>query len=493
MSDKRLIRSASLVVVQVVVSGGVLFLLYSFLLKTVGAEQVGVWATVLAAASASRITEMGFTGSAVKYTAKYVARGDREQAAKVIETTVITIGIVLACVLAAGYPALEWFCKKLIPGEQLFILIEVLPFALISVWITSIAAVFLSGLDGCHRIDLRVIISVISATFLLLLTWIMVPAYGLTGLALAQLGQGCVMLFGSWFLLRRELAPLPIFPKKWDASLFREMYKYGVHFQVTSVVGMLFDPMTKVLMAKFGGLSATAFYDMASKMVQQFRFVIVASNQAMVPFVAELHENAPETIRKTYADAYRIIFLLSLPMYSGIIAIAPLVSELWIGHYEHSFVAYTVLLSAAYWLNTLIGPAYFVNLGTGRLRFNTLAHVVIGALNAVLGYGLGQALGADGVVLGYLIALLVGSSIVIVSFHLEQRISFLLLVPNGNSGYMMACGAGLTASWATFHLAEGTLGPLQQAALTAAVCLIPISIASWLHPIRTEIQRKFFS
>ena len=69
-------RNAVMAVVQAVTTGGVLFLFYRYLLKAIGPEQVGVWAVVLATASTSRISEMGFTGSAVKFTAKYVARGE---------------------------------------------------------------------------------------------------------------------------------------------------------------------------------------------------------------------------------------------------------------------------------------------------------------------------------------------------------------------------------------------------------------------------------
>src|SRR5450759_2016252 len=114
MSGNRLSRNALMAVVQVVVSGSVLLLLYRYLLRTIGSEQMGIWSIVLATASASKISEMGFSASAVKYTAKYIARSEKNKASEVIQTTAITIGVVLACVLAAGYPLIAWLMGKII-------------------------------------------------------------------------------------------------------------------------------------------------------------------------------------------------------------------------------------------------------------------------------------------------------------------------------------------------------------------------------------------
>src|ERR1017187_7466931 len=135
MTGNRLTRNAIMAVAQVLVSGGVLFLLYRYLLRTIGPEQMGIWAIVLATASASRISEMGFTGSAVKYTAKYIARGEKDKASEVIQTTAITIGVVLACVLAGGYPLIAWLMGKLIPAAHISDALAILPYALVSVWV----------------------------------------------------------------------------------------------------------------------------------------------------------------------------------------------------------------------------------------------------------------------------------------------------------------------------------------------------------------------
>ncbi|MBZ5653313.1 MAG: oligosaccharide flippase family protein, partial [Acidobacteriia bacterium] len=262
---------------------------------------------------------------------------------------------------------------------------------------------------------------------------------------------------------------------------------YGVNFQVVSIVTMLFEPTTKALMAKFGGLTSTAYYEMASRMVSQVRALLVSANQAMVPQVAELHENEPEQISKVYSDSYRIVFFLALLLFVGVALVVPLMSELWIGHYEKTFVTYSILLIAGLWLNTLSGPAYFVNLGTGLLRWNTLAHVTIGILNVILGYSLGVVLGGEGVALGYVLALVIGSSLVILGYQRDHQIPLAELLPSESRRLFFSCCTGLLSTWAVFRFLEVPQNVLGKTGLSLVICTIVIGPAFWMHSLRARI------
>lgn len=477
-------------VAQVVVSGAVLFLLYRYLLRTIGAEQVGVWAVVLATASISKIGEIGLAGSAVKYTAKYLACGDKIKASEVIQTTAIAIGVVLTCVLAAGYPLVVWLLERIVPSPHIPDALAIIPYAMVSTWIGTVAGVYLAGLDGCQRIDLRVLVSMAASALLLGLTWLFVPRHGLVGLAWAQIGQGVLMLCGGWLLLRRELPSLPLIRLKWNSQLFREMFRYGFNFQAITILGMLVDPITKALMTKFGGLGAMAYFDMANRMVAQFRALLVSANQVMVPRVAALHENAPDEIRKVYSDSYRATFFLSLPLYAGVAAVAPLIGELWIGHYENGFVVYAALMAVTYWFNTLVGPAYFVNLGTGALRWNTWSFAMTAVLNVVLGYLFGAIMGGTGVAWGYVIATMAGSSLIVLGYLRDHHMPLATLLPSESKRLLLACCIGLALGWLVFDALGAFAGPLVQAALSAVTCLVVIVPIFWIHPLRESIRSR---
>ena len=78
-NSRRLISNAAVSVVQTVISGVVLFLLYRYLLDHLGTEQLGLWSVILASTSVARLSDLGLTGSVVKFVARYRALKNDEQ------------------------------------------------------------------------------------------------------------------------------------------------------------------------------------------------------------------------------------------------------------------------------------------------------------------------------------------------------------------------------------------------------------------------------
>src|SRR5262249_38321161 len=120
---------------QVVLTGGVMLLVYRFLLATIGAINVGIWATVLATSSAARISELGFSGSATKFVA---GAGESAQAATIVQTTILTVAVFLATLSAIAYLPFAHILAKNIPTENVAKALALLPYALVSVFINGI-------------------------------------------------------------------------------------------------------------------------------------------------------------------------------------------------------------------------------------------------------------------------------------------------------------------------------------------------------------------
>lgn len=429
-----LIRNATSSVAQTVISGVVLFLLYRHLLNHLGAEQLGLWSVVLASTSVARLSDLGLSGSVVKFVARYRALADNIQAGAVIQTAAISIGIGIAVLGVVAYPLLGIALKVAVPAAAMPEALSILPWAVLSLWIASVAGVFQSGLDGCHRIDLRnLLIVVTNIIYLGAASWL-VPRHGLLGLAIAQACQALILLLLSWMLIRREILSLPLIPRTWSPKAFREMFRYAASFQVTAIAVFFFEPMTKLLMSKFGGLSSAAYYEMASQVVTKLRALIISATQALVPAVANLHVNAPADISELYQRTYRAVFFLAVPMFSGIAITLPSLSILWIGRLEDEFVLFGLLLCLGWCLNTLTGPAYFFNLGTGELKWNSTSHVVMAALNVILGVAMGVAFGSHGILLSAMTALVVASCILLFGFNKDHQLTLRSCFPREHFG-----------------------------------------------------------
>jgi O-antigen/teichoic acid export membrane protein len=488
---RKLTRNATVSVVQTIISGVVLFLLYRYLISQLGAEKLGLWSVVLASTSVARLSDMGLTGSVVKFVARYRALNDDEQAAHAVQTAALSIAGVMAVLLIAVYPFLDTLLALAIPHKSMSQAISILPWAVFSLWLGSVGGVFQSGLDGCQRMDIRNIIMIFgNGSFLGAAFWL-VPHFGLVGLAVGQAGQGLLLMLASWLVLRRQLRSLPWLPIHWSKAKFKEMFGYAVNFQINSVAILLFEPAIKLLMSRYGGLSNAAYYEMANQFVIKLRALLIAANQALVPAVAELHETAPEKVRELYLKTYRMLFFVAVPFYAAILISLPVVSRLWIGHIESQFLLFGTILAIGWGLNTLTGPAYFINLGTGALKWNSIAHVSMALLNVLLGLILGPKYGGLGVAISAMIALVSASWFVLLALHKQYKISFRTIVPSEH--YLLLavvlCCIGIS-------LGIDIINPLNKIAVTSGMInlimyLIIISLVMWLHPYKKLLFDRF--
>jgi len=493
INSRRLFSNAAVSVVQTVISGVVLFVLYRYLIDHLGPEQLGLWSVILASTSVARLSDLGLTGSVVKFVARYHALKDDAQAADVVQTAAISIGLVMAMLVLLLYPLLDSVLLLSIPAQSMPQALSILPWAVFSLWLGSVGGVFQSGLDGCQRMDLRNILMVAgNLLFLGAAIWL-VPQYGLTGLALGQAAQGVLLMLTSWLVLRQQLNTLPWIPRRWSKSKFKEMFAYAVNFQISSIAILLFDPATKLLMSRFGGLSSAAYYEMASQLVLKLRSLIVAACQAMVPAVSGLHETSPENVREFYLKSYRLLFFAVLPFFAGIVVALPLVSILWIGHIEAQFLLFATILSVGWGLNTLTGPAYFLNLGTGDLRWNAIAHVVMAIVNVSLGLLLGSMIGGLGVAIGAIVALILGSWFVIHAVHRQYKISYLNMIPAEH--YLITfvvLASALIIVLINMYIQNNSVITASSSLMLTSVYVALVGAVLWFHQYRILIYMKLW-
>jgi O-antigen/teichoic acid export membrane protein len=150
--------------------------------------------------------------------------------------------------------------------------------------------------------------------------------------------------------------------------------------------------------------------------------LIVSANQVLVPVAASLNERDPDRLKRVYSCNLELLLLVVAPLFALLAAWAPLLSEVWVGRLQPQFVFFVHILALAWALNTLSNPAYFLQLGTGRIFWNTAGHVWMGIANLALGLLLGSHFGAGGIIFGMTAALVTGSALVVISFHRDHGV-----------------------------------------------------------------------
>ena len=421
-SKKRISINIISTILQVLVVGVVYLFLYKFLLESLGIEKLGVWSIILATSSIANLANFGITSGLVKFIADYNAKKNLKDIPKLIFTALVSIIILFLLIVIIIY-----FFSKVILGfvveqKYLSLALEILPYSLLCLFINSVGGIFTSTLEGFQKNYVKNFLFLFSSVFLLLSSYYLVPIYQLKGVAIAQVFQSVIILVGS-LLFVINTSQLAIFNKwNWDYKIFRELINYGAKFQVISVFQMLYEPITKGLISKFGGLAVLGYYEMAARLVNQVRALIVNANQVMVPVVAHTNSTQKENLKELYNKMMSITFFVNVLLISVLLIFTPIISILWIGHWEPIFVFSMLLLSTSIFVNILIGPAYFSCVGEGNLNLILKSQIMIGILNLILGYVLGYYFSGKGVIVSWAISVAISSFYLFYNYQKEKDI-----------------------------------------------------------------------
>lgn len=421
-SKKRISINIISTILQVLVVGVVYLFLYKFLLESLGIEKLGVWSIILATSSIANLANFGITSGLVKFIADYNAKKNLKDIPKLIFTALVSIIILFLLIVIIIY-----FFSKVILGfvveqKYLSLALEILPYSLLCLFINSVGGIFTSTLEGFQKNYVKNFLFLFSSVFLLLSSYYLVPIYQLKGVAIAQVLQSVIILVGS-LLFVINTSQLAIFNKwNWDYKIFIELINYGAKFQVISVFQMLYEPITKGLISKFGGLAVLGYYEMAARLVNQVRALIVNANQVMVPVVAHTNSTQKENLKELYNKMMSITFFVNVLLISVLLIFTPIISILWIGHWEPIFVFSMLLLSTSIFVNILIGPAYFSCVGEGNLNLILKSQIMIGILNLILGYVLGYYFSGKGVIVSWAISVAISSFYLFYNYQKEKDI-----------------------------------------------------------------------
>lgn len=423
-THKKITINAASSVIQVLFTAIIFFLLYKYLLNTIGVEQLGVWSLILSFSSIANLANMGLTSGLVKFVAEYILDEDKSKLGKLIFTSVIAMSILFCTIGIIIFFGAQFFLKFLIDEKFLAVALQILPYSLASLSINAIGGVFTSVLEGYQKNYIRNFIYIGSGIIMFGITILITPIYNLKGVAIAQLVQAISVLLLALFFIIKINPNNRIKYWKWSLQSFKELFSYGYKFQIVSICQLLYEPTTKFLLSKYGGLSFLGHYEMATRAVNQFRALLVNANQVVIPVVAEKNKaSTSDELKKFYRNMVQIILTLTLPLFVVIILMSQFISVIWIGHVESDFVASVYILGIGMIVNILSGPAYFSCLGEGKLNILIVSHVGIGIGNLLLGYLFGLIWGGAGIVLGWSSSVALGSLITIALYQKSQLIS----------------------------------------------------------------------
>lgn len=418
--------------IQVIIVGVVYFIVYRIIVLELGVDQVGIWSLILATTSITSLANFGFTSALIKYVAEANAGTDVSTINKLLFTSLFSMISIFLVIASLVYLVAFFFIDRIIEPQYVGIAMRILPLSLLSLYVGALAGVWISALEGFQKNYIKSIIFSLASVTYLLITVLLVPGYGLTGLAYAQVFQSIIIFALSYFFVKKVCPTFKLLKWQWDGKLFRQLLGYGYKIQMVSICQMLIDPITKVLITKYSGLTTLGFYEMASRLIVQLRYIIVNMNQVTIPIVSHYSKTDNTAIKYIYERGISFIVFLVFPLFSGIILFTPFLSEIWIGQIEPVFINCVYILAISMLINIMASPAYFNSLGEGKLNDVVTMNLIILILNILFGVIFGNSIPTYGVVFAWGVSYAVGAVFLIWSYQRKKNFSFLDAITSGD-------------------------------------------------------------
>jgi O-antigen/teichoic acid export membrane protein len=362
-----------------------LLIAYPLYIRYLGIERYGLWALISVVISFSQMGDLGINEAIIKYTAEEYGKKKFQEIESYITTAILILIIPSLLIIAAltifnknildllGLTAdLRQEVKYLIP---LFGVLTSLIFYSNIIW---------GALKGVGRVDLaNYLFSICSLLQILISVILIILGLGIWGLFLGNLFL-YIFLFILCLLILKKVFKLSIFKVSYfDIRKTKRLIKFGGAMFGSKVIAMLLDPFNRIIITRFIGLSAVAYYDISLKVVKNIRSLFQMGLYATMPKVSELNSgdvNPNLKISNIYSKGIRFILFFSLPLFAIIFIMGRPILNLWLGdNYNFNILISLRFFLVAYFINLLSVPAYYLFMGLGKVRI-CFYHIIIQSL-----------------------------------------------------------------------------------------------------------------
>lgn len=411
----------------VIVTAIVYFFLYKYLVTAVGIQQLGVWSLVIATISVGAVANTALSESVIRFVAIYSAKNDWENVSKVLMTSCYVLCVLLLVFLLIIYAASYYLLQFVVDNKFLLLARSLLPFGLLAFWINGVASAFLSFFEGMRLAYIKNTVLAVCVMVFYVGSRLMVPRFGLIGVVYAQILQSVILFILSAILVYIKSPYFSFKPLKLRSGLFKEIMGFSMNIQVVSIITILYEPVTKYFLARYGSISFVGFYEMGNRLVLQARSLIISATQVLVPNMTIEAEKSLEALAVIYQKVFSIVSATGTCMFAGIIIFLPYISVFWIGHFEPVFIWATIILGISWYINIISSPVYFVNYATNSLKINVNGQLIMAVLNPCLCFVLGLLAGSYYVIIGWGASLVCGSLYTLIKSHKKYNINNLAI------------------------------------------------------------------
>lgn len=388
------------------------FLVMPIMIKYLGVEQFGVWATMLTLVNWVMLFDLGVGNGLRNKVSESLAQNNPDQAASYISTAYSLIGVIsfglfsLFLALSFWIPWQKVFNSQIVSEADLRQAVITLSFFIFfNFWISLVTQIY----HGLQKSSFVVLGQFISNALALLLVFLLYQ-YTLSSIKLIVWAYGISIVMANLMLSRlvfkahHELLPTY---SGFDKNKISSLLSLGIKFFIIQLAVLVIFMTDKILITQLLGPEHVTPYEVLFKLFSVFTVIHGLLLAPLWPAYSDAYQKGDlDWIRSNMKQQIKIALLLFIGAFF-LAAIGPTVLSIWIGDEviasQTLYYLFAVFIIFSVWSNVF---AYFVN-AINELGVQLYTSIIAATLNIPLSIYLAVSLrlGLEGIILATIISL----------------------------------------------------------------------------------------
>lgn len=424
----------------------------------VGQARYGIWAASFALVDYFTLLDMGFGAATIKYTAQYAATSNTERIGSIITTAFLFYFSLLPLLLIPYGFADSVVSFFNIAPEHKADAVFLMKGVLILFMMNQTMSVFRNVIIGIQRFDIHNLFQ-IGYTFSYMFGTILIlsSGWGLRGVVILIAIMRIIIIFGQALWVFIQFPEIGSTIGRFDRDIFKDLFRYGIKLQMTSISGLFNFQLDKLLIGRFLTMELVAFYEIGSKIAMFVRYIPAMFVAPLVPAASKLSTVGDRTrLNAMHLRGTKYVVTMSAPIVAYIIALSPAIMAFWITLDDYTYAVLALrMLAVGYFFSSLTGVVNSIGRGLGALNYEMLTSLFIAITNLVLSVVFILMWGFMGALLGTTLTLIMGHTVFLYRFNQFIGTPFRDLM---TKAFIRPVVLSLTAgivTWLTFYFSFG--------------------------------------
>jgi O-antigen/teichoic acid export membrane protein len=362
------------------------FAVTPYLLEGLGEEGFGIRSILIMLVGYFSMLNFGISGAVTKYMSEYV-KIDNNYVKDVLSTSFLIhliLGLVggLALSLISEYLVNEVFHISAELENEAIIALRISAFSFIFTMMNSWAGAIVSG---DHRYDILNYMMSLYGTLTLVSSLILVEVgYGVTGVAIANLiASICLLLV--YIYIFKQLDYFINLEIKFKIPVATRLLKFGSHFFIFQIFGMLFSQLDRFLIGVYLGVTILTYYVIPHQVAIVVHQLTSKVMQFLFPLVSSTKNNDINKLRRICVRGTTIGLFLSLSLAIPIIIYGDKILLFWMNNEISEYSSDILLvLTFTYVLMSITAVSSSIFSGMGYPYVVSSGSVITGTIASFL-------------------------------------------------------------------------------------------------------------